>query len=120
MWVVEPFACRLNEGMQESEESLLATDESPYWHTDGRIGEYRELAVPAKRTRIFRTRGFELTLRFLNVGFIGDSIGRFDLQVTVRPDKHITSRFVEGNPHPMCRNWTDSTRLGSWEPCPKQ
>ncbi|HVH67202.1 MAG TPA: hypothetical protein VM716_04990 [Gemmatimonadales bacterium] len=119
VWVVEPFACRLNEGARESEETLLATDESPYWYTDGRVVEYRELAIPAKRRRVFRTRGFELALRFLHVAFAGDSIRRFDLRVTVRPDKHITSRFVEGNPHPMCRNWTDSTRLGSWEPCPK-
>jgi hypothetical protein len=119
MWVVEPFACRLNQGVHESEESLLSSDESPYWYSAGRIGSYSELATPAKRTRVFRTRGFELTLRFLRVSFAGDSISRFDLQVAVRPDKRITSRFVEENPHPMCRNWTDSTRLGSWEPCPK-
>jgi hypothetical protein len=119
MWVVEPFACRLNEGVHESERSLLSSDESPYWYSEGRIGSYRELATLAKRTRVFRTRRFQLTLRFLHVSFVGDSIRRFDLQVTVRPDKRITSRFVEGNPHPMCRNWTDSTRLGSWEPCPK-
>jgi hypothetical protein len=119
MWVVEPFACRLNDGVHESEETLLSSDESPYWYSEGRIEGYHELATPAKRTRVFRTRGFELTLRFLHVAFVGDSIRRFDLEVTVRPDKRITSRFVEGNPHPVCRNWTDSTRLGSWEPCPQ-
>ena len=120
MVVVEPFACRLNEGTEESEESLLATDESPYWHTDGRLGSYEELADPKRRTRVFRTRGFALTLRFLNTDFVRDSLRRFDLRVTIHPDERITSRFVEGNPHPMCRKWTDSTRLGSWEPCPNR
>ncbi len=115
--VVGPFACLLSEGPAENGSTLLATDESPSWYSEGQVHDYRELADPRRRRRIFRVRGFEFTMQFLNVGFKGDSLRRFDLRITVRPDKRITCRFAEGNPHPMCRNWSDSTRLGSWEPC---
>lgn len=138
-FLVEPFACRLVEGRTENESSLLSEDESPYWHTRGRIASYDELVGVCGdypefgRIRHFRQRGFELTLEFDDVD--RDSKGvvtSFTLRVVVRSDPGITSRRTEqtGYLHPrgdcttikrgklplMCRS-VKAENLGSWEEC---
>ena len=116
LWIPGAFACRLNPDQGEDERTLLVSDESPYWHTDGLVW-YHDLATPERRVRTFRLRGFQLVLRFETAIFEGERLRRVDLRVSVRPDARITSSWVETGQPRMCRNWTDRKRLGSWEEC---
>ena len=135
--------CVLNEGNgPPSEESLLAEDDSPPWHTRGqfngsdlvgRCGSYPEFGL----NRSFRLRGFVLRLRVKDLELRSDgSPRRFTLAVSVDQDaaaklaqaerpNYLQPKFGEcdvvrkGRDPRMCRILT-GTNAGSWGPCPKQ
>ena len=119
MWVPAVFLCRMNPGAEEDENTILVRDEAPLWFTEGWV-RYVDLKTPARRRRVFRLRGFELVLTFEHVAFEHDRPTRLDFHVRLRPDSRITTTWMEGTDVRMCRNWRDSTRLGSWDPCPEQ
>lgn len=139
LFLVEPFACRLNEGDKENESTLLSEDGSPYWHTRGRVASYNELLGACGnypefgRVRHFRLRGFELTLEFDEIVTLSETkISSFALRVVIKSDTKIVAKKTErpgylspngdcenirkGNPKLMCRS-TKPENLGSWEEC---
>ena len=139
---VGPLMCVLNDGQSRmSENSLLAEDDSPPWHTRGQFytselvgacGAYPEFG----RERGFRLRGFVLRIS-TNLALNSDgSISRLKLTVVVRNDPSAKSAKAERpgylRPQPgrcdvvrkgretrMCRIWT-GPHAGSWAPCPQQ
>ncbi len=140
---VGPFACRLNEGKSDSENSLLSEDESAYWFSRGQVHDFSEIIGACGRypeygaVRHFRLRGFELTLEFTDIAL--DSKGKpayFVLVISVRTDPTALSADAEqtgyltpdktgrgcgevlrGNEPRMCRDWLH--RGGSWTECSK-
>ena len=130
---VGPLMCMLQEGNWESENSLLAEDSSPPWHTRGQFhwgellgacGEYPEYG----RIRHFSLRGMQITLEARQVEVKADQLDSFVLHVTFKNDDEALSRHALRPPymHPqgsceevrkgieprMCRN-----AMGSWEKC---
>jgi hypothetical protein len=140
---VGPFACRLNEGKADTEDSLLSEDESAYWYSRGQVHDFREIVGACGRypeygaVRHFRLRGFQLTLDFTDVAV--DRRGNPTycvLAISVRPDATARSADAEqpgyltpykvgnscdkvrrGNETRMCRDWVHSG--GSWTECAK-
>jgi len=140
---VGPFACRLNEGKSNTEDSLLSEDESAYWFSRGQINDFREIIGACGRypeygaARHFRLRGFELTLEFTDVAL--DRKGNptyFVLVISVLTDPSALSaeaeqtgyltpykvgrscdKVLRGNEPRMCRDWLHSG--GSWTECAK-
>ncbi len=139
---VGPLMCVLNDGQSRmSEDSLLAEDDSPPWHTRGQFhtselvgacGAYPEFGTG----RSFRLRGFVLRIS-TNLALNSDgSISRLKLTVLVRNDRTAQGAQAERpgylRPQPgrcevvrkgretrMCRIWT-GPNAGSWAPCPQQ
>jgi hypothetical protein len=137
------FACRLNEGNSDTEDSLLSEDDSPYWFSRGQIHDFQEIIGACGRypeygaARHFRLRGFELTLEFTDITL--DRKGNpthFVLAISVRTDPTAFSAEAEqtgyptpykigrscenvlrGNAQRMCRDWLRSG--GSWTQCTK-
>ena len=140
---VGPLMCVMNTGNSRiSENSLLAEDDSPPWHTRGQFhrselvgacGVYPEFG----NERSFRLRGFVLRLSAHNLGMNSDgSLRRLTLAVTVRNDPTAKGAQAErpdylqpnvgeceivrkGRDPKVCRVWNGPT-AGSWAPCPKQ
>jgi hypothetical protein len=140
---VGPFACRLNEGKSNDEDSLLSEDDSAYWYSRGQVHDFREIIGACGRypeygaERHFRLRGFELTLEFTDI--IIDNMGKpayFVLAIFVRTDATSLSEYTEqpgyltpyktgrgcgkvlhGNEPRMCRDWEHTG--GSWTECSK-
>jgi hypothetical protein len=140
---VGPLMCVLNTANSPiSENSLLAEDDSPPWHTRGQFhsselvgacGAYPEFG----NERSFRLRGFALRLSTRNVSVDSNgSLQRLTLTVAVRNDPTATGAQAErpdylqpkpgecavvrkGRDPRMCRVWSGAN-LGSWAPCPKQ
>ena len=140
---VGPLMCVLNLGdLPISQNSLLAEDDSPPWHTRGQFheselvgacGTYPEFGI----NRSFRLRGFVLRLGVGNLELNSDgSLRRFKLAASVesdptakgaqteRPD-YLEPRFGKcdvvrrGRDPRYCRIATGPKR-GSWALCPKQ
>jgi len=140
---VGPLMCVLSLGNgAPSEDSLLAEDASPPWHTRGQFttsdlvgacGAYPEFGL----NRHFRLRGFVLRLgvKDLELGLDG-STRRFTLAVSIYRDptaksaqaerpNYVQPRFGkcdvvrEGRDPRMCRIST-GPGIRSWAPCPKQ
>src|SRR5207237_3959487 len=95
LWAPGVFVCRMNEGHEDDEETILNRDESPIWHTEGYV-RYFDLLNPDRRRRVFRLRGLELVLQFERVVVADRQPQRFDLHVTLHPDARITTRWMEG------------------------
>jgi hypothetical protein len=140
---VGPMMCVLNMAKSGiSEQSLLAEDGSPPWHTRGQFhdsqlvgscGAYPEFGTE----RSFRLRGFILRLRAQNLSMdSAGSLRRLTLTVTIRNDPTAKGAQAErpdylepkigecdvvhkGRDPRMCRIWTGPDP-GSWAPCPKQ
>jgi hypothetical protein len=140
---VGPLMCVLNRGNgPPSEDSLLAEDDSPPWHTRGEFtgsdlvgtcGAYPEFGL----NRSFRLRGFVLRLavKTLQVGFDG-SPRRFTLAVSVDRDptaklaqterpNYLPPRFglcdvVQKGREPRTCRISTGLNIDSWGPCPKQ
>jgi hypothetical protein len=140
---VAPFACRLNQGKFETEDSLLSEDGSPYWFSRGQVHDFHEIIGACGRypeygaVRHFRLRGFELILEFTEIAV--DRKGNpayFVLVISVRTDPTALSAEAEqtgyltpykvrrscdkdlrGNAQRMCRDWLHSA--GSWTECSK-
>jgi hypothetical protein len=137
---VGPLMCVLNEGEALQEESLLAEDDVPPWHTRGMIrieelvgacGKYPEFG----RDRRFRLRGFvvRLQVRKLELGMDG-AVRQFTLVVSAKSSHRASKPQAErpgylapipgdcdvvrnGKEPRMCRNWAKG---GSYELCPEQ
>jgi hypothetical protein len=140
---VGPFMCILNlADVPISENSLLAEDDSPPWHTRGLFrrsqlvgacGAYPEFGL----NRSFRLRGFVLRLAVRNLGLDSDgSPRRFTLAVSVESDPGAKGAQAErpdylepqsgncdvvrrGKDPRYCRIAT-GPMTGSWALCPKQ
>src|SRR6476661_2142466 len=80
LWAPGVFVCRMNEGDQDDEDTILERDESPIWYTAGYVW-YNDLSNPDRRRRVFRLRGFELVLQFERVVVADGQPKRFDLHV---------------------------------------
>jgi len=132
---VPPFLCLLNEGKQESEQSLLTEDDAAPWHSRGQYhwedllgdcGGYPEYG----RVRHFRLRGFNLTFEAVDLVTKGTDLGYFKLKVSVRNDSTAVTKIAarpgylppdksckvvrKGDAPRMCRNWANG---GSYEQC---
>jgi hypothetical protein len=140
---VGPLMCVLNPGaLRVSEESLLAEDDSPPWHTRGQFnrdelvgacGAYPEFGL----YRSFHLRGFVLRLSVRNLELNSDgSVRRFTFVVSVGNDAKARGAYAErpeymepvsgkcdvvrkGRDPRYCRTMTGPT-TGSWTLCPKQ
>jgi hypothetical protein len=140
---IGPFACRLNEGKSNDEDSLLSEDDSAYWYSRGQVHDFGEIIGACGRypeygaVRHFRLRGFELTLEFTDI--VIDGKGKpayFVLAISVRRDATALSaeaeqtgyltpyktgrgcgKVLRGNETRMCRDWVHSG--GSWTECSK-
>ena len=120
LWAPGVFVCRMNEGDQDDEDTILERDESAIWFTEGWVW-YSDLSNPDRRRRVFRLRGFELMLQFERVVVADGQPKRFDLHVTLHPDARITTPWMEGTETRMCRNWNGPPEhAGSWAPCAEQ
>jgi hypothetical protein len=120
LWTPGVFACRMNEGDKDDENTILERDESAIWFTEGWVW-YSDLSNPDRRRRVFRLRGFELMLQFERVVVADGQPKRFDLHVTLHPDARITTPWMEGTDTRMCRNWNGPPEhAGSWAPCAEQ
>jgi len=116
LWTPGVFACRMNEGDEDDENTILARDESPILFTEGWV-RYSDLQKPERQRRVFRLRGFQLVLQLEHVVMADRTPRRFDLHVTLQPDARIATAWMEGAERRMCRNWTRPPNIGSWEPC---
>lgn len=136
---VAPFSCRLNRGTKRSDDSLLAEDDSPIWHTRGQF-RYEELvgdcgAYPEfGRIRTFRLRGFKLTLAASDVETdASGAVKSFELDVSLKSDTSAKGKMgqrpsyrsaygegrscktiLKGRDRRYCRNWAKG---GSYELC---
>ncbi len=99
--LVPPLNCSLYVG-DENEDSLLAEDNSPNWHSRGQIffyslvgacRDYPEYGVK----RHFSLRGFKLSFYFDNIEVDEQgSIKRFDMKITLRKDQRaLTERAAQ-------------------------
>jgi hypothetical protein len=139
---VGPLMCVFNEANSKmSENSLLAEDDSPPWHTRGQFctneligacGAYPEFGTE----RSFRLRGFVLHLSAQNLKLNSDgALQGLTLAVSVRQDPAAKGAQAErpeylrptprkcetvrkGRDPRMCRVWTGAN-AGSYAPCPE-
>jgi len=136
VWYVPPLSCLLNEGVRETERSLLGEDDLAFWYSRGQFywdelvgacGDYPEFG----RIRHFRLRGMLITLEAQDPEIREESLAYFKLRISVKnqpsahsllaersgylhPDKDCTNVRRGFEPH-MCRN-----SAGSWEECPNE
>jgi len=97
---VTPLSCRLNLENIETDESLLAEDDSPVWHTRGQFHSSQFVGACAKypeygRLRHFRLRGFGLTLEVLDFWMKNDKIDYLLLKISLQNDETALTEQAE-------------------------